>query len=64
MTPTAAGEDDDGVFDKPLTEERQQGMRAVQSTLEKLDSKHGVLLRPASAECVRDASDETDYLKR
>ncbi|XP_067946112.1 dynactin subunit 1-like isoform X2 [Watersipora subatra] len=55
---------EEGVFDKPLTEERQQGMRAVQSTLERLDSKHGVLERPASAECVRYASDENDFLKR
>ena len=52
------------MFDKPLTEERQQGMRAVQSTLEKLDSKHGVLERPASAECVRDGVEENDFLKR
>lgn len=52
------------MFDKPLTEGQQLGMRAVQNTLEKLDSKHGVLQRHASAECVRDGGDDSEYLKR
>lgn len=55
---------EDGAFDQPLTQQQQDGMRAVQNTLEKLDSKHGILQRHASAECVRDASEETDFLKR
>ncbi|KAF6022304.1 hypothetical protein EB796_019386 [Bugula neritina] len=50
---TPNGNDEEGVFDKPLSEERQHGMRAVQSTLEKLDSKHGVLQRHASGVCAR-----------
>jgi len=56
---------EEGVFDSPMSEERQLGMRAVQNTLERLDSKHGVLQRHASAECVRDSEDgDNDYLKR